>query len=130
MPAVRWYKSLQPPLQSTQGPCHQIQRPQLSQEACAAIKEHHLNSQLKYNSAIVKAVSSFGKAASDVALTHHKGLCHIKQDIHLSSNLIRKHYKKSNAWNAWFGINPRTKRIWVWLQNTLIIRRSIDVVLL
>ena len=101
MPAVHWYESSQPPLQSTQGPCHQIQWPQLSQEAHTAIKEHHLDSQLKYNSAVVTAVSNFEKAASDVASTHHKSLCCVEQDVCLSSDLICKHHRQSNAWNAW-----------------------------
>lgn len=101
MPAVRWYESSRPPSQSKQGPRHQTKRPQLSQEARAAIKERRHDNQLKYNTAVAKTVSNFEKAASDVASTHHKSLRRVEKDVLLSSDLMRKRHKKSNAWNAW-----------------------------
>ena len=123
MPAVRWYESSQLPSRSTQGPQQRTQRPQLSHEARAAIKERRLDSRLKYVAAVGKVVSDFEKAAEDVASNHHKSVRRVEQDVRLSSDLTRKHHKKSNAWNAWVWYKSQDKENLgmaskIWYHNT------------
>ena len=109
MPAVHWYVSSRPPSQSKQGPRRQTKPPQLSQEARTAIKAHHHDNQLKYNTAVAKTISELEKAVSDVASTHHKSLRRVEKDVRLNSDLMRKQHKRSNAWNAWVWYKSQDK---------------------
>lgn len=110
MPSIHWFEPTKAATRSTQGTANrQRKRVQLSKEARAAIQERRATNRANYDADIKSAEHDLVEKAEGLATTHHKSIYEVERDLRMSSQLTRKHQKKTNTWNAFIWSQAQDK---------------------
>lgn len=95
---------------STQGVKYPANHPKLTKEAHQALQERRRNSRNTYCSSLNNALSKINELTGEMAITHHKSLQRIEEDLYMRSHLSQKRQQRTNSWNAWVWYMSQKKK--------------------
>ncbi|KAG2108476.1 uncharacterized protein F5147DRAFT_773676 [Suillus discolor] len=72
----------------------------LSKEAQAMLKHSQQEKSHQFRDALNDAWNQLDEALKTIAVSHHKCVCHVQNDLYIGHGLLRLRCSKLNAWNA------------------------------
>jgi hypothetical protein len=97
---TRFYVAPAKASKHTQAVKKKAKRPQLSQEASAAIRARRHQASQNYKKGLGEAWSSIDRVVEELAITHHKSIRRVQSELHMGCQMSSQARKKTNAWNA------------------------------
>ena len=85
---------------TTQAVTKKAKRPQLSQEARAAVNVRRCQATQDYRNDLGEAWKKIDEVTETLAVTHHKSIRHVQSELHMGSMIAKREHKKTNPWSA------------------------------
>jgi len=97
---TRFYNTSSKPGNTIQSVKKKAKRPQLSQEARAAVNARRRQAAQNYRNDLGEAWKKIDEVTENLAATHHKSIRRVQSELHMGGIMAKREHKKTNAWNA------------------------------